>query len=235
MTAGSVVADIGTDHAYIPIFLMETGQIAGAVAMDVNRGPLERAEENIRRSGLADRIKTRLSDGFQSLEAGEADCAVIAGMGGGLMMRILAEGSHVVGTLKECILQPQSEIEKVRAFLLEEGFLFLAEDMVEEDGKYYPMMKVTSLTKEGLSDTGQEAEPWSGTELRYGRYLLRGKHPVLKQYLEREIHMKRKILDGLKGEDSPRSIRRRQELEEEIKYAEKGRMYYAVQRNYAGD
>ena len=73
MTAGSIVADIGTDHAYVPIFLMETGQIAGAVAMDVNRGPLERAEENIRRSGLADRIKTRLSDGFESLEAGEAD------------------------------------------------------------------------------------------------------------------------------------------------------------------
>ena len=134
VTAGSVLADIGTDHAYIPIWLTESGRIRGAVAMDVNPGPLERAEENIREHGLKDHICTRLSDGFAALKPGEADCAVIAGMGGGLTVRILREGRSIVRTLKECILQPQSEIEKVRAFLLEEGFFFLREDMVEEDG-----------------------------------------------------------------------------------------------------
>ena len=92
VTAGSRLADIGTDHAYIPIYLARSGKIPEAVAMDVNRGPLERAEENIRAYELEDRIKTRLSDGFSALEQGEADSAVIAGMGGGLMSRILKEG-----------------------------------------------------------------------------------------------------------------------------------------------
>lgn len=123
VTAGYTVADIGTDHAYIPISLVERGTVPGAVAMDVNRGPLERAAENIRAHGLEGKIRTRLSDGFSALECGEADSAVIAGMGGGLTIRILKEGAAVASTLKECILQPQSEIEKVRAFLLEEGFL----------------------------------------------------------------------------------------------------------------
>lgn len=227
MTAGSRLADIGTDHAYIPIYLAQCGRIPEAVAMDVNRGPLERAEENIRGNGLEDRIKTRLSDGFAALGKGEADSAVIAGMGGGLMIRILKEGESIVRTLKECILQPQSEIEKVRAFLLEEGFLFIKEDMVEEDGKYYPMMKTAppgtmagrSLRTEGV---------WDETELLYGRYLLQERNPVLRQYLEREIHIKRQILEGLQGQDSPRTAKRKQELEKEIKNAEKGLVYYAV-------
>ena len=165
VTNGYRLADIGTDHAYIPICLAGTGRIPEAVAMDVNPGPLLRAEENIRMHGLEDRIKTRISDGFASLEKGEADAAVIAGMGGPLMIRILREGAEVVSTLKECVLQPQSEIEKVRAFLLEEGFFFLDEDMVEEDGKYYPMMKVQPrLMRKRRRKTGAGRH---GPELNY--------------------------------------------------------------------
>ena len=235
MTAGSVLADIGTDHAYIPIWLAENGRIRGAVAMDVNRGPLERAEENIREHGLEDRILTRLSDGFAALEPGEADCAVIAGMGGGLTVRILKEGMRLVRTLKECILQPQSEIEKVRAFLLEEGFLFISEDMVEEDGKYYPMMKIACPGRKESLIMGEDPaaeerreNDWDETELLYGRYLLRDRNPVLRQYLEREIHIKQQILKGIEGQDSPRIAARKQELEKEIRKAEKGLVYYAV-------
>ena len=235
VTAGSVLADIGTDHAYIPICLVQSGRIKGAVAMDINRGPLKRAEENIREHGLEDRIHTRLSDGFEALEPGEADCAVIAGMGGGLLVRILKEGGSVIGTLKECILQPQSEIEKVRAFLLEEGFLFIAEDMVEEDGKYYPMMKVACPGRKDAPKREKSAagacpsgSDWDETELLYGRYLLRGKNPVLREYLEREIHIKQQILKGLEGQDSPRITERKKELLKEVRKAEKGLVYYAV-------
>ena len=141
VSRGYRLADIGTDHAYIPIFLVEEGRVPSAVAMDINRGPLDRARENIMESGQEDKIQIRISDGFSALEEGEADAAVLAGMGGGLTIRILREGADVVRTLKECILQPQSEIEKVRAFLLAEGFSFTDEDMVEEDGKYYPIIK----------------------------------------------------------------------------------------------
>ena len=235
VTAGSVLADIGTHHAYIPIWHTESGRIRGAVAMDVNPGPLERAEENIREHGLKDHICTRLSDGFAALKPGEADCAVIAGMGGGLTVRILREGRSIVRTLKECILQPQSEIEKVRAFLLEEGFLFIKEDMVEEDGKYYPMMKaacpgskISSLRESGAPGADIRKTDWDETELLYGKCLLKDKNPVLRQYLEREIHIKRKILSELAGQDSPRIAARKMELEKEIRKAEKGLVYYAV-------
>ena len=235
VTDGYRLADIGTDHAYIPICLAGTGRIPEAVAMDVNPGPLLRAEENIRMHGLEDRIKTRISDGFASLEKGEADAAVIAGMGGPLMIRILREGAEVVSTLKECVLQPQSEIEKVRAFLLEEGFFFLDEDMVEEDGKYYPMMKaacpgskISSLRESGAPGADIRKTDWDETELLYGKCLLKDKNPVLRQYLEREIHIKRQILSELAGQDSPRIAARKMELEKEIRKAEKGLVYYAV-------
>lgn len=228
VTAGSVLADIGTDHAYIPIWLTESGRIRGAVAMDVNPGPLERAEENIREHGLKDHICTRLSDGFAALKPGEADCAVIAGMGGGLTVRILREGRSIVRTLKECILQPQSEIEKVRAFLLEEGFFFISENMVEEDGKYYPMMKVKPPGS-GKDTSGRSPESWTGTELKYGKLLLEGRHPVLRRYLEKEIEIRREILKNLSGNDSERARERAEELNRELACAKKGMNYYVVQ------
>ena len=230
VTNGYRLADIGTDHAYIPICLAGTGRIPEAVAMDVNQGPLFRAEENIRMHGLEDRIKTRISDGFASLEKGEADAAVIAGMGGPLMIRILREGAEVVSTLKECVLQPQSEIEKVRAFLLEEGFFFLEEDMVEEEGKYYPMMKVRPPSDIGKTGKKKERfeQEWSEVELRYGKLLLKEKHPVLRKYLQREIRIRLQILEGLEKASAEQADRRRKELEHELRIAEKGMEYYAV-------
>ena len=228
---GRCLADIGTDHAYIPIWLVKSGRISEAIAADVNRGPLQRALEHVRDNGLEDRIKLRLSDGFLALKPGEADSAVLAGMGGGLMIRILKEGARVVEHLEECILQPQSEIEKVRAFLLEEGFLFIREDMVLDDGKYYPMMKVAPP---GQKDTCSR-ERWSPVELRYGRLLLRDRNSVLRAFLEREIRLKKEILSALAGREGEQIRRRRDELQKELTYAEKGMEYYVMQRDYAGD
>lgn len=221
VTAGYKMADIGTDHAYIPISLVSKERIPGAVAMDVNEGPLERAQIHVREYHMEDRIEMRLSDGFSALKPGEAQSAVIAGMGGALMIRILKEGAETVSSLDECILQPQSEIEKVRAFLLEEGFLFLEENMVKDDGKYYPMMKVKPGGR-------KPQERWSKEQLRYGKLLLEGKNPVLREFLEREIRLKREILSEIRGMDSERTQKRREELEKELEYAEKGMDYYAL-------
>ncbi len=225
--SGNVLADIGTDHAYIPIFLVGSGRIPSAVAMDVNRGPLKRAEENIRALGYSDRISVRLSDGFASLGEGEAQSAVIAGMGGPLMIRILSEGKRIVHTLRECILQPQSEIEKVRAFLTGEGFSFIREDIVEEDGKYYPMMKVRPPSGD-RREAGYRDDGWNGTELRYGKLLLRERHPVLKRYLEREIRLCENIIGQLEEKGSPPASDRRRELIAKLECAQKGVEYYAV-------
>ena len=176
VTAHYKLADIGTDHAYIPIYLTQQKKITEAVALDVNEGPLQRAEEHIRENGLEAEIETRLSNGFQALQPGEVQSAVIAGMGGGLVIRILTEGEEVVRKLEECILQPQSEIEKVRAFLLEKGYEFLEEDMVCEDGKYYPMMRV---------EHGSMKLPAKG-ELEYGNPALQRSIGVWSAYLRAE-------------------------------------------------
>ena len=158
VTAGHRIADIGTDHAYIPIFLVQEGRSDSAIAMDVNEGPLKKAEEHVKESGMEGRIELRLSDGLEKLGPGEADTAVIAGMGGPLMLRILKAYPKTVGSLRELVLQPQSETAKVRAFLLEEGFLFLREELVKEDGKYYPMMKVVPPHDGSFGSPGKDGE-----------------------------------------------------------------------------
>lgn len=222
VTTGNRIADIGTDHAYIPIFLIQEQRIPSAIAMDVNEGPLMRAEEHIREYALEDRIETRLSDGFRKLKVGEADSAIIAGMGGNLVMRILKEHWNITCSLKECVLQPQSEIAKVRAFLLEEGFLFIEEDMVLDDEKYYPMMKVVPLSQK------RNTESWTETQLRFGKLLLEKQHPVLYQYLQREERIHRQILKSLESKDGERIEQRKKELEEELLHIREGLEYYEV-------
>lgn len=226
VTAGYQVADIGTDHAYIPIFLTETGKTDYAVAMDVNKGPLRKAQENIYAYKMEKQIETRLSNGFSALKVQEVQSAVIAGMGGNLVIRILVEGHDVVSCLKECILQPQSELDKVRAFLLQEGFFFIEEDMVEEDGKYYPMMKVRP--PETKKESEIMPEMWNDVQLQYGKLLLEKRHPVLKRYLEREIRIRTDILKSIEKKDSQKIQVRRRQLEEELNIAEKGMEYYAL-------
>lgn len=137
---GTVLADVGTDHAYIPIALVEEGKIPRALAMDINQGPLMRAEENIKAHGLEEKIEIRLSDGLEKMKKGEADTVLIAGMGGLLTVRILSSKREVLGGAT-LVLQPQSDLPSVRGWLTEEGYAITAEDLVLEDGKYYQMMR----------------------------------------------------------------------------------------------
>lgn len=231
--AGSRVVDIGTDHAYIPIYLIQKNQAVSVIAVDCREGPLLRAAEHVKSWGLEEKIRLRLSDGFQKLSASEADTAVLSGMGGGLIIRILKAYPEVTLRLKSCILQPQSEIAKVRTFLLEEGFLFLQEDMVKEDGKYYPMMKVAppknENQEEGINDTDRKKPDWSEAELQYGKLLLEMRHPVLKEYLEKEFGIRKRILEQIRGQSGERIAERRKELNREIESIRKGLEYYAVQ------
>lgn len=209
VTPGMRLADVGTDHAYIPIYLTEQQVIPEAIAMDINKGPLERAEEHIKEHGLEDRIQTRLSDGLQKLKAGEVDAMIAAGMGGALVIRILEDGKEVAKSLKELILQPQSELEKVRRYLLQNGYRIIDENMVLDEGKYYPMMKIQPCSEE-------ETEEYATEELKYGKWLLQKANPVLKQFLEKEIQIDSEILAALTSQDSTRARTREQELQTEI-------------------
>ena len=216
---GYRVADIGTDHAYVPLWLVQNGRIPSAVAMDVNEGPLQRAREHIGEYGLEEQIGTRRSDGLKELSIQEADSMIAAGMGGALIIQILSACPETTASLKECILQPQSEIGKVRRFLIENGFSIEYENMIYEDGKYYPMMKAVPGKREQF--------PYTEEEYEYGRVLLKEKHPVLHDFLKREIRIRTNILENLrKSQDPSESSKARIiEIEKELKqlYAAEGR------------
>ena len=207
----SRIADIGTDHGFVPICLAKEGRIKSALAMDVRTGPLERAEAHIKEAGISDiPISTRLSDGLKELKPQEADTVIIAGMGGELEIKILQEGRHLWSTIRRFILSPQSDLEKVRHFLSEEGFLIEKEAMLREEGKYYTVMSVV-----------RGAMVYNRTiEYRYGKYLLEQKEPVLKEYLKKEEERVLAILASLsakeEGELTKGQEKARQSLLEEL-------------------
>lgn len=219
VTSGGVLADVGTDHGYIPIALLEKHRITGAIAMDINEGPLARAKEHIADAGLAEYIQTRLSDGVQALKVKEADSILIAGMGGELVIHILKEGDEVCASAAELILQPQSEIRRVREFLREHRYKIVDEDMVCEDGKYYPMMRVIHVdTDESWSKMNEESR--TACDI-YGPLLLRNGHPVLRRFLVRQHRQLTELLQRLRQQKQTEAIGRRiSELQQELSYNE---------------
>lgn len=144
VTEGNRVADIGCDHAYTSIYLMENQIASHVIAMDINKGPLERAKKNIKLAGLESYIETRLSNGADKLEPEEVDTILIAGMGGNLMVNILSNRKPVIDEVSELILQPQSEIFLVRKYLEEIGFDIIEESMLIDEGKYYVIIKAVN-------------------------------------------------------------------------------------------
>lgn len=200
------VADIGTDHGFVPIRLVELNKVSGALAMDVRKGPLERAKEHIAQYGMEQKIETRLSDGLQALQPGEAQAVVIAGMGGELMLRILRDGEHVRDSIDCWILSPQSELSVFRHGLEELGLAILREVMVEEDGKYYTIMEV----RPGVMHYDRE----SG--YRYGECLMADRSPVLKEFLEKEQRQYEMILKQLEAQRGQGALQRSREIQGEL-------------------
>lgn len=208
---GSRVADIGTDHGYIPIHLVQEGIAKSAIAMDVRKGPLLRAQTHIKEAGLTDLVEVRLSDGLLKLEKNQADCVVIAGMGGELIIHILEEGQHLWDSISYWVLSPHSELYKVRKFLAEHEFSIGRETMIKEDGKYYSVMGVTRD-----SMVSEDRDPELG--YRYGKDLLDSKNPVLKEFLQKEQIQIGEILKGLQSSETKNAESRIEELELELKW-----------------
>lgn len=206
VTKGNRVADVGCDHGFVPIYLYRQGISPRLYAMDVRTGPLERAREHIEAYGLSSYIETRLSDGVAALKPGEADTLICAGMGGRLMARILTEGKDKILSMQELILQPQSEIAYFRSCLRSLGLKIIDEDMVKEEGKFYPIIRAipgSSSDLQTVSGGRQELED------AYGPVLLKKKHPVLREYLEVLQLRNENILTGLQTENA---AGRREEL-----------------------
>ena len=206
------IGDIGCDHAYVSIALIERRLAERVIASDINAGPLSIAQKNIKEAGFENCIETIQYNGIGF----QADTYVILGMGGNLMLQILKDALPYVLQADELILQPQSELAMFRRELTGMGFEIVAEDMVCEDEKYYPMMKA-------CPHSGQKAR-LTETECMYGPLLLQQKHPVLHRFLLQQRDYLQGLAESLriqlaKREDegeNPRSRRRLLELEEEV-------------------
>ncbi len=215
---GLVLADVGTDHAYLPIALCERKVVTRAIAADVNAGPLERAAGHIAEAGLTRQIEIRQSDGLCGIRPGEADIITICGMGGELVLSILAKGNEVAVAAGFLVLAPQSKLYEARRSLREYGYQILAEDLVCEDGKYYPILAVRAAgagengsgfaedqgageNGSGFAEDQDAGEKGSAREIydRYGYHLIVEHNSVLREYLEQEEGRLRKIMESVEG------------------------------------
>lgn len=219
VTPGERVADIGCDHAYTSIYLMKHRIAPSIIAMDVNKGPLMRAKENIEKQGLNKKIQTRISDGLQELNPGEVDTILIAGMGGPLTCKILKEGIDRVLTAKELVLQPQSEIHLVRRYLRHINFRIVKERMLIDDGKYYVIIK-------GSNGNASEETALEVFDL-YGEFLLENKDPVLFQYLKWQKRVFYNLQKNLLGKNTSNAIRRLHEVKKQMALINEGLSYYS--------
>ena len=136
---GAKIADVGTDHAYLPIYLMENGIAKSAVATDIHKGPIDAANSNIAAAGVGG-IKTILCDGLNSVSPDEADTVIIAGMGGDTIAHILSEAAWLKSADKLLILQPMSSADSARIYLAQNGYKVEKEVCVEDGGRVYPVM-----------------------------------------------------------------------------------------------
>ena len=207
ITPGLPVADIGCDHAYLPIYLVRENMAPFVIACDINAGPVAKAIENIEDVDLSDKIEVRQGDGLSAIKPGEAESVVLAGMGGKLMMKILSEGADVLAKVSEIIMEPQSEVSALRHYLQDNGFRIISENMVNDDNKFYPVIKAVP----GQMNWDKEIY------FRYGKILLREENPVLHEFLLIERRYCSELLKELSAnEDIPHVFVRMEEIKTDL-------------------
>ncbi len=210
--SGNSLADIGCDHGYLGIWLVRNKLFEHVIAMDLREGPLNAARHNVEEEGLSDFIECRLSDGCDKLKKGEAQVLNFAGMGGPLMISLLERNMELTRSMDRLVLQPQSEIPDVRQWLKANGFSIVDEDIVCEDGKFYPMMAAVKGKWDDHGAGDKEA-------ILFGGSLLKKKHPVLKAYLEKNLTQNEDVLARLTaalGAENERMNERITEVEASI-------------------
>lgn len=201
------VADIGCDHAYLPIYLVRENMTPYVIACDINAGPVARARENIGDVGLSDKIEVRCGDGLSPLRPGEVRSIVLAGMGGRLMAKILSEGRDALEGISEIVMEPQSEVGALRHFLQDSGYRIISENMVSDESKFYPVIKAVP------GEMNWDKEIY----FRYGKILLREENPVLHEFLLIERKYCSQLLKELAvNEDIPHVFVRMEEIKTDL-------------------
>jgi tRNA (adenine22-N1)-methyltransferase len=210
----SVLADIGSDHAYLPCYAVKKGQAKSAIAGEVVEGPFQSAKRQVKSEGLEDLISVRKGSGLEVITAGEADSITIAGMGGPLIASILEQGKEKLSGRERLILQPNISAITIREWLLENGWELKAEEILEEDGKIYEIL---------VAEKGNIKAPYQDLEkeLLFGPFLSSEKSPVFIKKWEGELANWRKILLNLeKAAASEENDQKKLELQKKIQFAE---------------
>lgn len=204
----TTMADIGTDHAYLPIYMVRSGLMRRAIASDINKGPIEIAQNRIRQYKLETQIEARLGSGLMVLSPQETDAIVIAGMGGMLIADIIEQSRAVAEAAQELILQPMLDAEKLRSYLINNGFEIYDEELAKEDRRVYEIIcaRYTGCPHhhEGI--------------LVIGRKIIEKKHPLAAELIERKIKEQQDIIDKLTNKESEAGQRRLMECQERIDY-----------------
>lgn len=208
ITKGNIVADVGCDHAYTSIYLCKEKIASKVIAMDVNKGPLIGAKAHIEEAGLIDSISLRLSDGLEKLSKDEVDTVLLCGMGGLLMIKILSDYPEITKTVKEFVLQPQSEVAQVRHFLHNHGYEITKEHMLKEDGKFYVMMRAIPVEQVQIYE--------DECHYLYGKLLIEEKNEVLKEFLQREYRLISEVWEALREQNTENALARKKTLQEEF-------------------
>lgn len=204
------VADIGTDHGYIPIYLIKQGVCNRAIASDINKGPVEKAKFNVRIEDLQDKVDCRLGGGLSTLKKGEAQGLVIAGMGGNLIRDIIEENIDIFKEAEFAILQPVQNPEVLREYIYSKGYKIIDEELCIDENKFYEIIKIKY---------DNNVQSVDSIFYEVGEKLLSKKHPLLKDFIEYKIQRGEKIFHSIK-DNTDLAQKRKVELKENIKRLE---------------
>lgn len=204
-TNTDTVADIGTDHGYIPIYLIKNNIAKRCLACDINPMPLSSAQKNINYYDMQAQIETRLGSGLSKVSPNEVDIVMIAGMGGMLIIDILREDLEVVKDIGLLILQPQLDVGPLRKYIHAIDFSIIDEKMLCEDGKYYTII---------TAKPGKETN-YSHEEYLLGKKLIQSKNPVLKDFLNYKINSFNLLIHNLSSKNTTEAQKRLEEVKKE--------------------
>lgn len=204
------IADIGTDHGYIPIYLIKNKICEFAIACDINKGPLEKAKDNISMEGLENNISLRLGSGFDIITPGEVNVAIIAGMGGHLIKDLIESGIEVFKSLDYLILQPVQNPDVLRKYIYDSGFEVIKEELCIDEKIFYEIIKIRYANKD---ENIKEIENDIFYEVSHD--LIKRKHPLVNEFIQYKLNKYNNILEYIK-EDSSLANLRKKEVKEKI-------------------
>ena len=193
VSKGKKIADIGTDHGYIPVYLLNKGTIPFAILADVNKGPLENARKEVKYNNLIDKTDLRLGSGIGVLKKDEVDEIIIAGMGGILISELLEANKEVAHSVDKLILQPMQAQEELRKYLLGNGYEIVNEVLVKEDFRIYEIIE----TKYTGKNTILEDEIY----FEVSKKLIENNDPLLKEFIDKKIYKYNSIVEKLEGKN----------------------------------